>query len=210
VLLAWRDGALPTDTALGALEELGAPEDGWWDVMGHVRRGGLQLRLPQPGDPRGVTLPRNLAVDGLIGWPTGDAHAPGSAWLAPVGHPARETNPSWILIDLPGQAVRFHDLRECSRHLRTQIVRAAHILDVAESSPEASGSRTSVDGIVDSWILGPPALPAERRGLASQGLGLLLALTLTRMPNAGIDTRDIERASRDAVEAAFSSSPSPG
>lgn len=210
VLLSWRDGVIPTDTALGALEDLGAPDDGWWDVMGHVRRGGVQLRLPRTGDPRGVALPRALAVDGLIGWPAGDAQAPGSVWLAPVSTSHRESAPAWILIDLPSQAMRFHDQQECSRHLRTQIVRAAHILDVAESSPEASGLRASVDGIVDSWILGPPALPAERRGLAAQGLGLLLAMALRRMPNAGIDTRDIERASRAAVEAAFSSSPSPG
>jgi hypothetical protein len=136
--------------------------------------------------------------------------APGSAWLAPVNHAVRESNPSWILIDLPGQPVGFHDLRDCSRDLRTQIVRAAHILDVTESHPEAAGLRNSVDDIVDTWILGPPALPAERRGLAAQGLGLLLAMALTRMPTTGIDTRDIEAAARNAVEAAYSSSPNPG
>ena len=210
VLLSWREGAIPTDTALGALEGLGAPDGGWWDVMGHIRKGGLQMRLPRAGDPRGVALPRSLAVDGLIGWPAGDAKAHGSVWLAPVDAPTRGIKPSWRLIDLPGQDVRFHDLRECSRNLRTHIVRAAHILDMAESHPQASGLRKSVEGIVDSWILGPPALPAERRSLAAQGLGLILAMDQTRTPNAGIDTRDIERASRDAVEAAYSSSPSPG
>lgn len=204
-------GRLIPDDALMALDSLGTPPSGWWDVLAEIRRcttpGRLSLVLPRPGDPRGVALPRDVAAEGALGWPT---HR-GSTWLvcAPTG---------WRLIADVEQPLPATEPQDAHQTLRAEIVRAAHILDGQDLPPPAE--RGSVDAIVDSWIMGPPPIPAHRRSLASSGLRILLGLdviaarrggaAVTSPGGVGVDQMALDRAARSAVEAAYSTHGSPG
>lgn len=204
-------GRLIPDDALTALDALGTPPSGWWDVLADIRRcttpGRLSLVLPRPGDPRGVALPRDVAAEGALGWPT---HR-GSTWLAcePAG---------WRRIADVEQPLPATDPQDADQALRAEIVRAAHILDGQDVPPPAE--RRSVDAIVDSWIMGPPPIPAYRRSLASSGLHVLLVLDVIAARRGGaamtssdgvcVDQMALDRAARSAVEAAYSTLGLPG
>lgn len=188
---------LAADDGLDALTELGTPVEGWWSVLGDIRHAAsVELRLPRPGDPRGLALPRGVAATAAVGWPS---RAGGSRWLIPVrgGH--------WQSIHLPDVRMAAADPDEIGRTLREEVVRAAHAVDLEVSVRHGDGERTRIEGIVDAWILGPPALAPERRALASTSLRILLALTRPDVARPHVDAERLERAARAGVEAAFSS-----
>jgi hypothetical protein len=199
-LLAFLRRDLPADEVLGGLESLGTPPQGWWSVLGQVRSAGaVSLLLPRPGDPRGLALPRGVVGESAVGWPAGG----GSAWLLP----AKEA--MWTLLDLPHHAIALPDLAACDRRLREEVVRAAHAFDVNGLGSAGVVGRGAREAIVDSWLLGPPALPEQRRALASVGLRVLLALDALRDSGPHSDALDVvalESAARAAVEAAYSTS----
>lgn len=183
----------PADDVLGALAALGEPAAGWWDVLGGVRAGGgVRLLLPRPGDPRGLALPRGLAAEAALGW----ASTEGSAWLIPVGEWG------WHRIDAPPLAIAPPHPEEALRELRRAVVEAAHAADVlaVETGEDAGQVRRQQEDLVDSWVLGPPPLPATSRHLASLGLHMLLALDGAREI---VDATALEYAARSAVESAF-------
>lgn len=215
VLGPWLDGSLPTDTALGFLEALGAPPEGWWDTLGSLRAAlspAIALTLPRPGDPRGIAWPPGstaITVAGLH-WsaetdpPRG---ADGRATVLPIDATGR-----WLSrIDLD-RPVTVADRSESERMLKREIVRAAHVLDLAGMDDARRGDRLLTERTVDSWLLSPPALRHERRSLAATSLRLLLALqsladdeprTLVRGVE-GVDARALEAAARAALEASYS------
>lgn len=199
-LLAYLRGDMPADEVLAGLEALGAPPQGWWDILGQVRRAGaVSLLLPRPGDPRGLALPRGMAAETALGWPEGG----GSAWLIPTGLD------TWIALDLPEHRVALPDTAACDRRVREEVVRAAHAFDAMDAGPEGVAGRGAREAIVDSWLLGPPALPHHRRALASVSLRVLLALEALGSGSAHarvMDTTALESAARAALEAAYSTS----
>lgn len=195
-------GDAPADDILEVLSALGEPPGGWWEVISQARStGSVALLLPRPGDPRGLALPRGLAAAGVVGWD--EAH--GSAWLIP------EDGGHWLALEVPGRRTPPCDPAEVDRHLRGCVVRVAHALDVGRPTddgmgmaPTAAASRREQEALVDTWVLGPPALPAGPRQLAALGLRMLLAIDAA---HAMVPTRDLESAARSAVEAAFSTAP---
>lgn len=190
----------PADDALAGLQVLGTPPPGWWDVVAAVRSGeACALLLPRPGDPRGLALPRDADATGAVGW----ARTGGSTWLIPAGER------DWHVHEADGVIPAPADIDEAARMLRGAIVAAAHVIDALETPDEPRGdsARRRQERLVDSWILGPPALPMVSRPLAALGLRMLLAVE-TR-PGL-VDTRDLESAARSAVEAAYSSVRAPG
>lgn len=208
---AFLDGNLAPDDLLESLQTVGAPDVGWWEVIASLRAVGAArppvcVRLPRPGDPRGVALPRGVVAEGLVGYRV-SLPSPGSMWLVP------EAGDRWLTFtlaaDLPGPA----DPAECDRSLRAAIVQAAHALDVAAAMPPPVGGRDQAEATVDAWVLGTPALAAAQRAMASTALRVLLALdSLPRQSDAVAlsDTTALERAARDALEAAYSSPASHG
>lgn len=190
-----RSGDAPADDVLAGLEVLGAPPQGWWDVLSAVRASeGLTLLLPRPGDPRGLALPRTMTATGAVGW----ERRGGSTWLIPVD------DGSWRVLEADGHPATPPDSEDAGRALRAAIVEAAHIVDDLEVTPGPVGdaARRQAERIVDSWILGPPALPASSRALGALGLRMLLALDGAR---SLIDAQTLDFAARTAVEAAYSS-----
>lgn len=188
------DGEVPADDVLAGLRSLGTPQVGWWDVLAAVRAGACcLLLLPRPGDPRGLALPRDADATGAVGWP----RPGGSTWLIPGG------DLGWRVHEAPGLCPAPADVAEADRMLRAAIVEAAHVIDVLESHGEPVGdsARREQERLVDSWVLGPPALPRSSRALAALGLRMLLAIDGAR---ALVDTRALESAARNAVEVAFS------
>lgn len=193
---ALADGLVAPDSALDALTALGVPHGGWWDIVAGMRRAGVcVLRLPRPGDARGLALPRDAAADAALGWA---AAGGASAWLVP-GRAG-----SWTRHDLPAGALGVRDPAEADQRLRGEVVRAAHVTDALSPAIGDGDERRSLERVVDSWILGPPAMPAERRVLASTGLRILLALGHVEQGPVGVDASGLERAARDAVESAYS------
>lgn len=184
------------DDGLDALAALGAPEEGWWSVLSDTRQApSLEVRLPRSGDPRGVPLPRHVSADAAIGW---SCHDGGSRWLIPTG------GIEWFAVHLPETRVAGADAEDAARILRSEVVRVAHILDLDESARGEARERSRIERDIDSWILGPPALPGERRALASMSLRVLLAMTRAGIPRTDAGGDRLERAARAGVEAAFS------
>ena len=192
-------GEAPADDLLSAVELLGAPPQGWWQVWAAARASGtVALLLPRPGDPRGLALPRGIAASGAVGWD----ESPGSAWLIPSGAA------DWTFHVRRDSPVPSPDPDDAGRALRSAVVAAAHVVDRLDfdlASREGS-TRLEHERLVDSWVLGPPALPTSSRGLASLGLRMLLALDDAR---ALVDTLALESAARSAVEAAYGTADSP-
>ncbi|MBM3687676.1 MAG: hypothetical protein FJW85_11835 [Actinobacteria bacterium] len=189
---AYVRGDTAPDTALGALAPLGVPPRGWLSVLGSIDTT-VVLILPRPGDPRGLALPRGVHAGGAVGWQEVD----GSRWLLP-------SDPDlWREHDVAGHLLEPHDLAEAHRSLRGCVVEAAHIADVTHPAEwaQSSGSRDDGESLVDSWVLGPPALPAEPRQVAALGLRILLAADAL---GAIVDAATIDAAARTAVEAAYS------
>lgn len=192
---AMLEASLDPDSALDALSTLGLPEHDWLDVLRAVRRGGAcYLRLPRPGDARGLALPRGVVAGAAVGWPTPDGQ---SEWLIPTD--GRE----WLSFTLPRHAGPV-DLRQADQDLRREVVRAAHVMDLIGSQVPARADRDQLEGVADSWVLGRPPLPIGRRALAATALRLLLALALADPLPADMDSATLERAARSAVESAFS------
>lgn len=194
-LRALMAGEAPADDVLAGLQALGTPPQGWWDVVAAVRAGrSCALLLPRPGDPRGLALPRDAEATGAVGW----SRTAGTTWLIPVGEG------DWRLHEADGVTPAAVDIDEALRTLRGAIVAAAHVIDELETpdDPLGDGARRRQERLVDSWILGPPALPMASRPLAALALRMLLAVEAR--PGL-VDTRDLETAARSAVEAAYSS-----
>ena len=190
----------PADDALDALAEVGTPDSGWWEVLGHVRKSSaIGLLLPRPGDPRGIALPRGIVAEAAVGW--GDTSA--STWLLPT------SDGSWDLVDLPGQGLPTRDVDEAHRRLRSAVVDMAHVADGLDAPGHGAipAARESLELTVDAWVLGPLRLPGRRRQLASMGLRMLLALEGARTI---ADSSPLEDAARTAIEAAFSLTRAPG
>lgn len=205
-------GTAPADDVLGALADLGEPPEGWWDVLGSARSaGGVTLLLPRPGDPRGLALPRGLAPDAALGWI--DDKASGSVWMVP------DTASGWIRVSSPLLTISLPHPDEALRELRKAVVDAAHTVDALVLDPRNADGRARQDreALVDSWILGPPALPPATRPLAVLGLRMLLALEPAHalvdtiaLDTIALDTIGLEQRARSAVESAFSSVTSSG
>lgn len=192
-------GDAPADDLLGAVEPLGAPPQGWWDVWGAARASGsVALLLPRPGDPRGLGLPRDIFASGAVGWGQGS----GSVWLIPSG------DADWSVHERPDHPAPALDPEEAARSLRGAVVSAAHVVDRLDldAVPSDARVRQMHERLIDSWILEPPALPASSRNLAATGLRMLLALADAR---GLVDTGALESAARTAVEAAFSTRGAP-
>ncbi len=208
---AFLDGDLAPDDLFESLKEVGAPEGGWWEVIARIRAAGIGrpticVRLPRPGDPRGVALPRGFVADALVGCSV-SAPSPASIWLVP------EAGDRWVTFPFAADIPRLADMAECDRALRAAVVQAAHALDVAAAMPSPAGGRDRAEATVDAWVLGTPALPAPQRAMASSALRVLLALeSLPRQSDADVlsDRAALERAARDALEAAYSSQASHG
>jgi hypothetical protein len=181
------------DEALDALAAVGAPVGGWLRVVEAARASrSLALVLPRPGDARGVALPRGVVAEGAIGW----ADSSGTSWLIASGESA------WDAVEVHGAALPLRDPADALRALRACVVRAAHAIDVLDDlePPAGSSSRAQQERLVDSWVLGPPPLPPERREMAVLGLRMLLALGAA--PGL-VDPDALEVAARTAVEAAY-------
>lgn len=182
-------GRAAADDVLGHLRSAGEPEGGWWTSLEALRAfapHAVALRLPRPGDPRGVSLPRDVTTTGLVGW----CGPHSSHWLIPHGD-------GWLGLD--GAAVQTLDPAEADRALREAIVHAAHEVDVRELMAR-SGPRESIEGCVAEWIDAPPPLPGTSRELAGRGLRMLLGVDAAR---TFLDVEGLERAARSAVEAAY-------
>lgn len=200
---------MAADTALAHLGAMGAPDGGWLPILGQIRQSEwLALRLPRPGDPRGVALPPDIAVDAALAWSDRDR---GLRLLIPTG-PGGSANPPlsgrdahWDIVDVGQASLPMDDPAECDRALRSQVVEAAHLLDAVEDpmTPYGDGERGSMEALVDSWLLGPPPLPSARRSLAGMALRVLLA-TSRIDASARIDASGLERAARAALEASYS------
>jgi hypothetical protein len=123
-------------------------------------------------------------------------------WLIPSGDVA------WTVYLRPDAAVPTPDPEEAGRALRSAVVSAAHVVDGLDIDPSARDHRARLahEQLVDSWILGPPALPPSSRSLATLGLRMLLTIDDAR---ALVDTVALESAARSAVEAAFSTVAAP-
>lgn len=191
-----RTGEVPADDVLAGLDALGAPPSGWWDILAVARASErLCLLLPRPGDPRGLALPRGLTATGALGW----ARDGGTTWLIP------DDDASWRFYEDAG-APTIPDSQEALRTLRAAIVEAAHIVDALDTptAPDGEVVRRRAERIIDSWILGPPPLPAASRALAALGLRMLLA---TEGARTLVDVVALESAARTAVEAAYSTAP---
>lgn len=205
-IAAFLDGDLAPDDLFGSLETVGAPNEGWWEVIARVRAAGVArpticVRLPRPGDPRGVALPRGVVAEALVGWSV-PASSPASVWLVP------EAGNRWLSFTLAADLPRLADVAECDRALRAAIVQAAHALDVAAAVPSPVGGRDRAEATVDAWVLGAPPLAAPRRAMASTALRVLLALESLpgQSDDDGLpDAMALEGAARDALEAAYSS-----
>ena len=194
------DGDASADDVLDGLADVGEPPQGWWEVLGSVRSAGaVALLLPRPGDPRGLALPRGIVAEAAVGWPVG----PETHWLIP------DAECGWSRVEArPLTAVPSHP-EESLRELRRAVVEAAHTVDALELESRAGdpNARREQEAVVDSWLLGPPPLPAATRHLAALGLRMLLALEGAR---ALVDTDSLEHAARSAVESAFSRKASSG
>ena len=196
-LAAVLDARLAADDGLDALVALGVPEEGWWSVLGDIRQAPwLEVRLPRSGDPRGVPLPRHVSADAAVGW---SCHDGGSRWLIPTG------GIQWLTVHSPETQAAGPDAEEAARTLRSEVVRVAHVLDPDTPARGEARERSRIERDVDSWILGPPALPGQRRALASMSLRILLSITRAGIPRAEAGADRLERAARAGVEAAFSS-----
>ena len=193
-------GHAAADDVLDSLAGLGEPPVGWWEALGSARAaGGAMLLLPRPGDPRGLALPRGVVADAAVGWTSGT----GTLWLIP-GEAA-----NWGMVQAPHLAAAPPHPDEALRTLRGAVVEAAHSVDALELDARQGDARArqAQEALVDSWILGPPALPPATRHLAALGLRMLLALEGAR---SLVDTIALEQAARSAVESAFSRSPASG
>lgn len=206
LLLALDEGRASGDCILAALLPLGPPPRGWWAAIEALSSGGgVHLRLPRPGDPRGLALPRGVAADAAVGMVDGM----GTTWLLPQGADA------WREVRLDGVHPTRVDIDQCGRDLREQIVRAAHILDASHDTSAPNGDRRRLERAVDAWVgtaEGVRGPVGRRRELATSGLRVLLALgqpstcgTQTSDRRSAIDSRALEAAARAAVEAAYSS-----
>ena len=190
------DGGAAADDVLGDLADLGEPPHGWWEVLASVRRArAVVLLLPRPGDPRGLALPRGIVAEAVIGWEAG-----------PVTHVlVPEPTDGWMRMEAPPLAAVPPHPEEALRELRRAVVEAAHTVDDLDLQLESRESdprvRRDQEAVVDSWVLGPPPLPADARHLAALGLRMLLSLEGAR---ALVDTAPLEYAARGAVESAFS------
>jgi hypothetical protein len=186
--------AVAGDEALEALTAVGTPTGGWLDVIEEARRSkSIQLVLPRPGDVRRVALPRGVIAEGAVGWSRGR----GASWLVATG------TVSWDRVDLPEASLPLHDPVEAMRALRASVVREAHAIDLSDAADAVArtGSRAEQERIVDSWVLGPPPLPLDRREVAVLGLRMLMAVAGTR---SLVRPDELEATGRTAVEAAFS------
>ena len=157
------------------------------------------LLLPRPGDPRGLALPRGIAAEAALGWTVGS----GTIWLIP------DAPSGWSRVDGPQLTATPPHPDEALRALRKAIVDAAHSVDARELDAREGDTRARQDqeSLVDSWVLGPPALPTATRHLAAMGLRMLLALDGAR---SLVDTLPLEQAARSAVESAFTRTATPG
>lgn len=197
-MLAFLRRDLPADDVLAGVESVGTAPHGWWSILERVRHAGaVSLLLPRPGDPRGLALPRGVTAQAALGWPEGG----GTSWLIPTGMD------TWSALDLPQHAMGLPDPAACERRVREEVVRAAHAVDAMDLDPAGVAGRGAREAIVDSWLLGPPALPQHRRALAALSLRILLALDAvgSGAPHARVlDTASLESAARAALEAAYS------
>jgi len=193
-LLAWLEDAAPADTVLAALEPLGIPTQGWWEVLAHVRHGGVALRLPRAGDPRGLALPRHADAQAALGL---ERIRGGSVWLIP-----RDSG-TWEAVEMPDHPVRHLDPGEAYRALRSEVVRAAHILDRGGATSSTAPDRSGAERTVDSWLLESLPLPTQRRTMAALGLRILLATQHMDHPH-DVDVRALATAARAVVEVAYS------
>ena len=193
-------GRAAADDVLDHLSGVGEPPGGWWEALGGARAaGGVLLLLPRPGDPRGLALPRGIAAEAALGWTVGS----GTIWLIP------DAPSGWSRADGPQLTAAPLHPDEAMRGLRKAIVDAAHSVDARELDAREGDTRARQDqeSLVDSWVLGPPALPTATRHLAAMGLRMLLALDGAR---ALVDTLPLEQAARSAVESAFTRTATPG
>jgi hypothetical protein len=197
-LLAFLRRDLPADDVLAGLEPLGPAPHGWWSILERVRHAGaVSLLLPRPGDPRGLALPRGMTAQAALGWPKDG----GTSWLIPTGID------TWTAVEVPKHAIALPDPAACDRRVREEVVRAAHAVDAMDLDPGSVPGRGAREAIVDSWLLGPPALPQRRRSLAALSLRILLALDALGSGSAHarvVDTASLESAARAALEAAYS------
>ena len=191
---ALAQGRAAADDVLESLAGVGEPPGGWWEILGSARAaGGSILLLPRPGDPRGLALPRGVVAEAAIGWSAGS----GSLWIIP------DSPSGWSLIEAPMIAPAPPHPDEALRALRKAIVDAAHRVDAMELDARQGDSRARQEheALVDSWVLGPPALPTATRHLAALGLRMLVSLDGAR---SLVDTLPLDQAARSAVESAFS------
>lgn len=213
VAAAFTSATAPTDSLLEALDALGRLEGGWLPWLARLRRshesvgGRIVLLLPRPGDPRGLALPRGIHAAAAVGNQTEG----GSCWLIPEPHG------TWTALQLAGAALPHRDAAASLRDVRAQVVRAAHAVDLGDLEAGSPGwgqagspgqvSARDLESIVDSWLLGPPALNVRSRPLAALSLRVLLALAKVPTGSAQarlIDTAGLEMAARTGLEAAFS------
>lgn len=193
-------GRAAADDVLDSLTDVGEPSEGWWEVLSSIRAaGGIVLLLPRPGDPRGLALPRGMLAEAALGWRVGA----GTQWMIPG------PSSGWSRVEAPLLIAAPPHPDEALRALRRAVVEAAHAVDARElDAAEGDGrARQEQEALVDSWVLGPPPLPAATRHLAALGLRMLLSLEGAR---ALVDTTPLEQAARSAVESAFSLSASSG
>ena len=201
------------DDVFGGLMPLGEPPGGWWEQVARLHassRPGVRLALPRPGDPRGVQVPHGMDGEGAVGCGAG-RHV---RWL--IAH----ANGEWVMWDDHGGFPRPSVPAESAdRDLRAAVVEAAHALDSTGTNPLGQGLPTSVDMIVDAWLLHGDRLPAPSRRLAAAALPMLVAAHAVTSPHApgGITAhetqrlrnalRSVEPAARTALESAYSTAP---